>query len=325
MNTTLPSFRREFPRITQGRRCAFTLIELLVVISIIAVLISILLPALSSAREHGKTIKCGAQLQQIGVALTMCQNEYQGYFPLWDDGERSTVNNEIIATWMDVLKQNRMLGVQSGYCPRDSRPDFLNHQRGAAWNFNYPLPQTSQSVPVKGTDYSYAISVPLSSGAHRSTLPYTYGSPSKTEPMKAVLARNPSRRVLVSDGWWNWLHNMSGFGMKFNRFDIGSWFNNTLAYRHGITGTSKPAAEVLKQDMHVEKVKYDLSHFQNGVNTNEHYVTYPGESIAVYPALGPTEDVPDELDPWAITGTAIYGTGLGWRGEIRIHKGWDQQ
>src|SRR5687768_10633410 len=67
------------PRRSPTRR-AFTLVELLVVVGIIALLVALLMPALSKVRKHAFEVKCAANLRSIGQGLTMYTQQY-GFYP----------------------------------------------------------------------------------------------------------------------------------------------------------------------------------------------------------------------------------------------------
>ena len=70
----------------------FTMIELLLVVGIIAVLISLLLPAVQSARENARRVQCSKNLMQIGVALANYASTHK-VFPPGVVNEKGPISN----------------------------------------------------------------------------------------------------------------------------------------------------------------------------------------------------------------------------------------
>ncbi len=66
------------------RRSGFTLVELLVSVSIIALLVAILIPAVKQARDSAKVLLCATNLRQIGIAWNVYLSSNDDTFPSWE-------------------------------------------------------------------------------------------------------------------------------------------------------------------------------------------------------------------------------------------------
>ena len=86
------------------KKIPFTLIELLIVIAIIAILTSLLLPALSSARQKVLSINCVSNLKQQGMALISYAEDNTGYFPSMPD-RKEKGNVERVMLESDFFRQ----------------------------------------------------------------------------------------------------------------------------------------------------------------------------------------------------------------------------
>ena len=95
---------------------AFTLVELLVVIGIIGLLVSILLPALSKARNSAKTIACLSNLRQLGQATAMYIAESKQYlpYPTTTLGEECLWFNALDPYLQDLENNSARTGVAAG-------------------------------------------------------------------------------------------------------------------------------------------------------------------------------------------------------------------
>jgi len=123
------------------RKRAFTLVELLVVIGIIALLISILLPSLSKARESANRTACLSNIKQITLAFIMYTTENKGYFPFC------------------ALNANPQLPEDFVWWTQASMPYIGEHASGRTSNSARPITRLWFARPIRPISVSEAADI----------------------------------------------------------------------------------------------------------------------------------------------------------------------
>lgn len=164
------------------RNTAFTLIELLVVISIIALLIGILLPALSSARKSAQSIACLSNLRQVGLGHEYYASENKRRIvPL----QQLDPGGGITRYWFEELAE---VMVQANRDASGNRDTFMQD--------DFTCPSWEQSRAANTSKVGYGMSPYLWNGAN--------GTTGSNYPEYRPVVPDGSSASAPETGWWKY-------------------------------------------------------------------------------------------------------------------------